>query len=266
MKKVMKYVTMIFIVASMTVISAKPTYSPFFHTIEDLEDYVHSHFGPEGYTWGDGSTSTGNNTDVTQTNPQPEKKTVKSCEHTYESEVTKEANCSEDGELTFTCSKCGDQYKNSIPATGEHTYESEITKETGCTTSGEITYKCTVCEDKYTEEIPSVGHKYNSTVTKPVGCVEAGELTYECSECGDKYTEEIAALGHLKGDNIISKEPGLFTEGEQIYTCDRCNETLETQIIPSQYPITYLYVICGIIIVFSITVVTIITLKKKRKI
>lgn len=266
MKKVMKYVTMIFIVASMTVISAKPTYSPFFHTTEELMDHIRNRFIPEGYTWVDDPARGSSTPNTPQTSTQPEKKVVKTCDHTYESEVTKEATCSEDGELTFTCSKCGDQYKNSIPATGEHTYEFEITKEADCTTSGEITYKCTVCEDKYTEEIPSVGHKYNSTVTKPVGCVEAGELTYECSECGDKYTEEIAALGHLKGDNIISKEPGLFTEGEQIYTCDRCNETLETQIIPSQYPITYLYVICGIIIVFCITVVTIITLKKKRKI
>ena len=91
MKKVIKYVAILFIVASMAFISAKPTYSPFFQTTEELEDYVHSHFGVEGNTWGDGSTSTGNNTGTPQTPAQPEKKVVKTCDHTYEAKVTKEA-------------------------------------------------------------------------------------------------------------------------------------------------------------------------------
>ena len=41
-----------------------------------------------------------------------------------------------------------------IPATGEHNYEGVVTKQATTTEEGEITYTCTVCGDTYTETIP----------------------------------------------------------------------------------------------------------------
>ena len=52
------------------------------------------------------------------------------CNHSYTTEVTTEANCGRDGLMTYTCSKCGLSYTESIPASGEHNFVD------GC---------CTVC-------------------------------------------------------------------------------------------------------------------------
>ena len=63
------------------------------------------------------------------------------CEHEYVSEETKAATCTEDGELTYTCSLCGDSYTEVIAASG-HDYVDGV---------------CSVCgaeEDKPTPENP----------------------------------------------------------------------------------------------------------------
>ena len=44
-----------------------------------------------------------------------------SCEHQYTEKVTKAATCAEEGEKTFTCTKCKDTYTESIK-TKAHTY------------------------------------------------------------------------------------------------------------------------------------------------
>ena len=111
-------------------------------------------------------------------------------EHNYTSETTKEATCTENGEITYTCSYCGKTYTKEIPATG-HDYKGETTKEAACTENGEITYTCDACGDTYTEEIPATGHDYKGETTKEATDTEAGEMTYTCDKCGDSYTEAI---------------------------------------------------------------------------
>ncbi|MCD7769529.1 MAG: right-handed parallel beta-helix repeat-containing protein [Oscillospiraceae bacterium] len=49
-------------------------------------------------------------------------------EHVYTSAVTKEATCTEEGEITYTC-ECGDSYTEVIPATG-HSYKLSYDAET----------------------------------------------------------------------------------------------------------------------------------------
>ena len=68
--------------------------------------------------------------------------------HSYTSEVTTAATCTENGVRTYTCS-CGDSYTEEIPATG-HNYS--------CTeTDDSYVYTCENCGDSYTEEkLPTV--------------------------------------------------------------------------------------------------------------
>ncbi|MCD7803956.1 MAG: leucine-rich repeat domain-containing protein [Oscillospiraceae bacterium] len=52
-----------------------------------------------------------------------------------------------------------------IAATGNHTYDTGVvTKEATCTEDGEMTYTCTVCGDSYTETIAATGHSYGEPV------------------------------------------------------------------------------------------------------
>ncbi|MCD7822974.1 MAG: carbohydrate-binding domain-containing protein, partial [Oscillospiraceae bacterium] len=59
--------------------------------------------------------------------------------HTYTSEVTTEATCTEDGVRTYTCTECGDSYTESIPATGHTGDEPPVVENevaATCTTDG----------------------------------------------------------------------------------------------------------------------------------
>ncbi len=58
------------------------------------------------------------------------------CEHTYESAVTEEPTCGQDGVTTYTCSACGDSYTEAIPATGEHVYDDDYDEE--CNQCGDL--------------------------------------------------------------------------------------------------------------------------------
>ena len=112
------------------------------------------------------------------------------CEHTYEGSESKAATCTEAGEMTYTCSKCGDSYKEAIPALG-HKYESKVTTPAGCETEGVETYTCSVCEHSYEAVIPADGHTWANGL---------------CSVCNAKttvYTLVTDVNNLVVGDAII---------------------------------------------------------------
>jgi len=49
--------------------------------------------------------------------------TTSECNHSYTAEVTTAATCTATGIRTYTCSKCGDRYTQSIPATGHNFFD-----------------------------------------------------------------------------------------------------------------------------------------------
>ena len=101
-------------------------------------------------------------------------------------------------------------------------------------------------------------------MTTEATCTEAGITTFTCSECGDSYTEEIPALGHTEVEEV-TKEAGIFTNGEKVVKCSTCGEILNTEIIPSRYPISVLLIVLGIILVALIAVSVIFVKMKKGK-
>lgn len=70
------------------------------------------------------------------TNTPTETKTNAACEHEYTEEVTKVATCEEEGEKTFTCSKCKDTYTETIE-TQDHIYmDADCTTAKTCVNCG----------------------------------------------------------------------------------------------------------------------------------
>ncbi len=111
--------------------------------------------------------------------------------HSYASEVTREATCTEPGLMTYTCTReaCGHTYTVDIYA--EHNYEMTLIEPT-CTVDGATVYTCSECGDVNSISIPA-SHNYVSAVTKQATRYEDGEITYTCSKCGHSYTEVIPA-------------------------------------------------------------------------
>ena len=70
------------------------------------------------------------------TNTPTETKTNAGCEHEYTEEVTKVETCEEEGEKTFTCSKCKDTYTETIE-TQDHIYmDADCTTAKTCVNCG----------------------------------------------------------------------------------------------------------------------------------
>ncbi|MCD8158140.1 MAG: hypothetical protein LUD77_04380, partial [Clostridiales bacterium] len=154
---------------------------------------------------------------------------IPTTDHSYDSGVvTKEATCTEDGEIIYTCTVCGSTKTEAIPSTG-HSYDSCIvTIEATCTEDGEMTYTCTVCGDTVTEAIPATGHTEVIDSRVEPTCTETG-LTEgsHCSVCGTVITkqEEIPATGHSYDEGSVTTEPTCTAEGVMTYTCTACGDT-----------------------------------------
>ncbi len=79
-------------------------------------------------------------------------------------------------------------------------------------------------------------------------CTEDGYTLRVNSLTGLEDKQTVAATGHKEGDWVITKKPGLFTEGEQIKTCDVCGEVLATETIKQTCPLP-LAAVVGIVVV-----------------
>ncbi len=147
--------------------------------------------------------------------------------HEYVESVTKEATCTEKGELTYTCS-CGDTYVNET-SVKEHEITLLAAVEPTCTTEGKTSGKaCVNCglviEAQST--VAPLGHELGApaTCTEPQACArgcgkvfvealghKANDATCtEASVCSVCKIELKAALGHKPTDATCT-EPSICT-------------------------------------------------------
>ena len=185
---------------------------------------------------------------------------TKALGHDYDSKITTKASCTEDGVITYTCTKCNESYTEKIPATGHkyndvvteascdkggytlhtcancgdsykdnfiaptgHKYTKTTVKQASCETDGVNVYTCDTCGDSYSEVIKAKGHIYASEVTKKANCTDDGVITYTCANCGDKYTEVIKAKGHNYSAEV-TKKATCDTDGVKTFTCADCGD------------------------------------------
>ncbi len=108
--------------------------------------------------------------------------------------------------------------------THEHNYVSKVTKEATCTEDGEITYTCTsttgTCDaPSYTEVIKATGHKFSEDWTIDVEPTETtpGSKSHHCTVCDEKTDiTEIPATGPVK-NGFLKDTDGVwryYTDGE----------------------------------------------------
>ncbi len=155
--------------------------------------------------------------------------------HTYDAVVTA-PTCIEEGYTTYTCTRCGDSYTDSITDALGHTAGAEA----DCINDQLCLFCGTVLSEK-------LGHTYAAAVTDPT-CTEPGYTTYTCVRCGDSYTDNFTdALGHTPGPEancyqdqcclvcgsvLVGKlghdyqafvtEPTCTEQGYTTYSCVRC--------------------------------------------
>ncbi len=101
----------------------------------------------------------------------------------------------------------------------------EETMEPGCTELGEETRICARCGETETQPVAALGHHYDAVVNDPT-CTEGGCTVYTCSRCGDSYEDDYTnALGHDWSEWMRTIEPTESEPGEEIRVCANCGET-----------------------------------------
>ena len=129
------------------------------------------------------------------------------------------ATCGGEGVMEYRCVRCDYHRLEAISATG-HTPGDAAT----CTKP----QVCTVCGAVL---VNALGHNYESEVTEPT-CTEMGYTTYTCTGCGDNYKSDYTEpAGHSLGEWIVDKEPTTESEGSKHRECEKCGETVETEVI-----------------------------------
>lgn len=105
--------------------------------------------------------------------------------HDYKQTSKKNATCSKDGSITYTCSVCGKMKTETIDATSDHNYERSGTVKATCTEIGYYTLKCSTCGDT-TKEVysQSLGHDFGAWKE-----VSRTKLERKCSRCGKTETK-----------------------------------------------------------------------------
>lgn len=155
-----------------------------------------------------------------------------SCSHSYSGKVITAATCANEGIKTYTCTKCGARYSESIPATGVHTYGNwRTTVEAGCTSYGEEKRICSACGDEQTQNIEPFGHNYEQEVIAG-DCKTPTVLLYTCLNCSATYEEQTNQYG-AHPYVIDTVYPTCTTEGYTSYYCTLCGDYYWSEITPA---------------------------------
>lgn len=148
----------------------------------------------------------------------------KECMHQYQSQITQQASCVQEGVETFTCSLCQHSYTQPIPVS-KHSYEpSKSEKEATCTQEGIQIFCCAVCdatESKPIEKLPHVLEEM-TVLTEP-NCTQEGQGLGDCTVCGAlQVTEKIPTNDVHIFTNTVIREATCTDPGEGTNTCQLC--------------------------------------------
>lgn len=124
------------------------------------------------------------------------------------------------------CNRCGTMLEAQValPALG-HSWSDWEDSRTSCDESGIRTRSCSVCGEEETEELPAGTHTWDSgTVVKQPDCMQSGTMRFTCTMCGDTSTEDIDPLGHNL-THYAAVEPAEDKEGNiEYWQCKRCGK------------------------------------------
>ena len=105
--------------------------------------------------------------------------------------------------IVYTCKRCGEQKKEQIV----HMHNYQLVSETmaTCISEGKRTYQCS-CGDEYTESVPATGHNWKETERHAPTYEQDGWIHYECTNagCGEWYDEVLPKLPPPDSDSSSS--------------------------------------------------------------
>ena len=156
--------------------------------------------------------------------------------HNYVANVVA-PTCLSQGYTEYTCSVCGDSYKDNYVAVSGHTEVTGNEVSPTCTQTGLTAgSKCSVCGTVIAaqEVIPATGHNEVEVPAVAPTCSATG-LTAgsKCSVCDEVLTaqEVVPATGHTAGEWVVVTPATCVDDGLKTKSCTVCGEVVETEAI-----------------------------------
>jgi len=157
--------------------------------------------------------------------------------HDYnEGVITFNPTCDREGVMTFTCQNDpAHKYTEAIDKL-PHSYESEEIAP-DCTNKGYTLYTCSACGDSYKDNyVDALGHTEEALLAVEPTCEDDGLTAgVKCSVCEAILTEQkvIPAFGHAWDEGVITKQPSYDENGEIVYTCQNDESHKNVVVLPS---------------------------------
>lgn len=152
-------------------------------------------------------TAAGKKTETVKNNSTSTQKVDTKCSHKYQSKVTKEATCSQQGTKTFTCSLCNDSYTEVI-TTLNHIEVVDKAVAATCTKDGLSEGKhCSSCNKVITAQatVKAKGHTVNANNVCTICSQQALPMTNQEIEIAKKITDiriEFTSTDFTNGTNL----------------------------------------------------------------
>ena len=150
--------------------------------------------------------------------------------HKYEKVVTP-ATCKEGGYTTYTCSVCGDSYKDDETPVDENAHEAKIAKvlkDATCTTKGIAKYTCAICGKDLGYKTTETSHDWEEVERVEATCGKDGKVSYVCTKCEATKEETIPATGEHELEEVF--RDATCTEPAMVgMACKNCNYTEEME-------------------------------------
>ena len=155
--------------------------------------------------------------------------------HTWnDGEVTLQPTHTATGTVVYTCTVCGAQKSETLPASADHVFDQQNTDAkylkaaATCTSPAEYYYSC-ICGQIGTETF-LYGEAKGHTFSDQWNCDENNH--WHPATC--EHTDEKGSYGpHRWDDGMITKNAGHNVDGEKVYTCVDCGYK-KTEVIPGQ--------------------------------
>jgi len=164
------------------------------------------------------------------------------CQHTFGEWITsKQANCSNEGELIRICNKCSFAEKTQIAVNGIHTEVIDQAVAATCTLDGKTEGKhCSVC-NKVIVAQQTIQASHTEVIDQAVAatCTTYGKTEGKhCSVCGQTIVaqQKTSMKAHTESNWIVDKESTVDEEGSKYKECSVCHSTVKTETIPKILP------------------------------